>query len=149
MVFALCGVVCSQLTHLSLEDWEDICKWSYYHRKIGSISPSHCCHIFPWLCVWSYCSIIFSQLLHIDPASWVFVSITTMQFKMCAHNWMHYNLNVVFVCLHITSHYHHYADVSESSEHIRFLSGILWLVSVYNWVHSRNCMLCNIWAMCL
>ena len=25
---------------------------SYYHHQIGSIHLSHCCHIFPWLCVW-------------------------------------------------------------------------------------------------
>ena len=32
---------------------------SYYHHQIGSIHLSHCCHIFPWLCVWDGCTIIF------------------------------------------------------------------------------------------
>ena len=38
---------------------------SYYHHQIGSIHLSHCCHIFPWLCVWDGCTIIFCHLLHI------------------------------------------------------------------------------------
>ena len=38
---------------------------SYYHPQIGSIHLSHCCHIFPWLCVWDGCTIIFCHLLHI------------------------------------------------------------------------------------
>ena len=29
----------------------------------------HCCHIFPWLCVWDGCSIIFCHLLHIYPGN--------------------------------------------------------------------------------
>ena len=40
---------------------------SYYHHQIGSIHLSHCCHIFPWLCVWDGCTIIFCHLLHIYP----------------------------------------------------------------------------------
>ena len=35
----------------------------YYHHQIGSINLTHCYHIFPWLCVWDVCNIIF--LLHI------------------------------------------------------------------------------------
>ena len=38
---------------------------SYYHHQIGNIHISHCCHIFPWLCVWDGCTIIFCHLLHI------------------------------------------------------------------------------------
>ena len=38
---------------------------SYYHHQIGSIHLSHCCHIFPWLCVWDGCTTIFCHLLHI------------------------------------------------------------------------------------
>ena len=37
----------------------------YYHHLIGSIHLSHCYHIFPWLCVWDVCCIIFCHLLHI------------------------------------------------------------------------------------
>ena len=42
---------------------------SYYHHQIGSIHLSHCCHIFPWLCVWDGCTIIFCHLLHIYPGN--------------------------------------------------------------------------------
>ena len=37
----------------------------YHHHQIGSIHLSHCYHIFPWLCVWEFCHIIFCYLLHI------------------------------------------------------------------------------------
>ena len=40
---------------------------SYYHHQIGSIHLSHCCHIFPWLCVWDGCTIIFCHLLRLYP----------------------------------------------------------------------------------
>ena len=42
---------------------------SYYHHQIGNIHLSHCCHIFPWLCVWDGCTIIFCHLLYIYPRS--------------------------------------------------------------------------------
>ena len=35
------------------------------HHQIGSIHLSHCCHIFPWLCVWDGCTTLFCLLLHI------------------------------------------------------------------------------------
>ena len=41
----------------------------YYHHQIGSLHLSHCCHIFPWLCVWDGCTIIFWHLLHIYPGN--------------------------------------------------------------------------------
>ena len=37
----------------------------YYHHQIGSINLTHCYHIFPWLCAWDVCYIIFCHLLHI------------------------------------------------------------------------------------
>ena len=37
----------------------------YYHHQIESIHLSHCYHIFPWLCAWDVCCIIFCHLLHI------------------------------------------------------------------------------------
>ena len=37
----------------------------YYHHQIGSIHLFNCYHIFPWLCVWDVCYIIFCHLLHI------------------------------------------------------------------------------------
>ena len=37
----------------------------YYHNQIGSFHLSHCYDIFPWLCAWDVCYIIFCHLLHI------------------------------------------------------------------------------------
>ena len=37
----------------------------YYHHQIGSIRLSHCYHIFPLLCAWDVCYIMFCHLLHI------------------------------------------------------------------------------------
>ena len=37
----------------------------YYHHRIGSINLTHCYHIFPGLCAWDVCSIIFCHVLHI------------------------------------------------------------------------------------
>ena len=42
---------------------------SYYHHQIGSIHLSHCCHIFPWLCVWDGCTIIFCHLFIYIPGT--------------------------------------------------------------------------------
>ena len=98
---------------------------SYYHHQIGSIHLSHCCHIFPWLCVWDGCTTIFCHLLHISREHWDFVSIICVQSidvqsMVFANDWIHYGLQVVFVCLQITpSHYHHYADSSEGIELIK------------------------------
>ena len=36
----------------------------YYHHQIGSINLTHY-HIFPWLCAWVVCYIIFCHLLYI------------------------------------------------------------------------------------
>ena len=37
----------------------------YYYHQIGSINLSHSYHIFPWLCAWDVCYIMFCHLLHI------------------------------------------------------------------------------------
>ena len=37
----------------------------YHHHQIGSIHLSHCYPIFPRLCAWDVCYIIFCHLLHI------------------------------------------------------------------------------------
>ena len=36
----------------------------YYHHQIGSINLTHY-HVFPWLCTWDVCYIIFCLFLHI------------------------------------------------------------------------------------
>ena len=43
--------------------WQLIC---YYLNQFGSINLTHCHHIFPWLCAWDVCYIIFCHLLHIQ-----------------------------------------------------------------------------------
>ena len=57
---------------------------------------------FPWPWVGGGCTIIFCQLLHIDPGKACFVSINIMQFIMRAHNRVHYGHEFEFVCLHTT-----------------------------------------------
>ena len=66
--FCIYRVACVELAHSKFR-WlkEYIHNPSYYHHPIGSIHLSHCCHIFPWSCVWVGCTIIFCHLLHIYP----------------------------------------------------------------------------------
>ena len=46
-----------------------------------------------------------------------FVFIITVQFMMCANSRIRFGLQIVFVCLYITSsHYHHYANLSGDIE---------------------------------
>ena len=91
----------------------------YYHHQIGSIHLSHRFHIFPWLCAWDVYYIIFCHLLYIHPGTLIvyipgnreFVFISIVQFMMSAHSRIRFGLQIVFVCLHITSsHYHHCAN---------------------------------------
>ena len=62
-----------------------------------------CCHIMP---VASYRS----------RESRDFVSIIIAQSMICANNWAHCGLDLVFACLHFTLSNHHYANLSESIE---------------------------------
>ena len=55
----------------------------------------------------------------------IFVSTSDVQYMECANYRIHYGLYVVSVCLRNTpSHYHHYANLSEGIELLKFLSGI-------------------------
>ena len=62
----ICGFACVQLAHFRSRRFKG-CIYSscYYHHQIGSIHLSHCCHIFPWLCAWDACYIIFCHFLYI------------------------------------------------------------------------------------
>ena len=97
----------------------------YYHHQIGSINLTHY-HIFPWLCAWDACYIIFCHLLHIlSEKKRVFVFIIIVQFMMSANIQIRFGLQIVFICLYITpSHYHHCANLSEDIELIKCLSDI-------------------------
>ena len=88
-----------------------ICNSScYYHHQIGSIHLSHCFHIFPWLCVWDVCYIIFCHLYTFrENREFVFISI--VHFTTSANSRIRLGLQIVFVCLYITpSHSHHCAN---------------------------------------
>ena len=60
----------------------------YYHHQIRIIHLSHCCHIFPWLCVWDGCTIIFCHLLQI----YKYISGTL---GLC----FHYRCSVYDICI--------------------------------------------------
>ena len=62
------SIVCVQLAHCSFRWLKGYNYSSYlYHNQIGNIHLSHRYHIFPWLCAWDVCYIIFCHLLHILP----------------------------------------------------------------------------------
>ena len=74
-------------------------------------------HIFPWLCAWDVCHIIFCHLLHKHSGK------TGILFSLllCSLWWV----QILFVCLYITpSHYHHCANLSEDIELIKCPSDI-------------------------
>ena len=102
----------------------------YYHHQIGSIHLSHCYHIFPWLCAWDVCYIIFCHLLHIrSRKKREFVFIIIVQFMMSANIWIRFDLQIVLICLYSTpSHHHHCANLFEGVELIKCLSDISYLV---------------------
>ena len=112
----------------------------YYHHQIGSIHLSHCCHIFPWLCVWDGCTTIFYHLLH------VYLRNTGTVFQLLMFSLLMFSLwylqtigyimacrSCSFVCrLHhlLYHHYHNYEDSSEGNKLITCLSGICCRVCV-------------------
>ena len=93
---------------------------SYCYHQIRSINLSHCCHIYLRLCIWGGCTIIIPQLHHIDPGK-VFLPLLLRSLCCSANTWEHHCMKVVLVCLQTTSHYHHYADLSDGIKHIRIL----------------------------
>ena len=96
----------------------------YYHHQIGSIRTHY--HIFPWLCAWDVCYIIFCHFFaYTFRENRDFVFIINVQFMMSANSRILFGLQIVFVCLYITPpHYHHCAILSEDIELIRCLSDI-------------------------
>ena len=98
----------------------------YYHHQLGSIHLSHC-YIFPWLCAWDVCYIIFCHLLHKHSGKTgnLFSFIIIVQFMMSANSWIRFALQIILVCLYSTpSHYHHCAKWSEDIELLKCLSDI-------------------------
>ena len=119
----------------------------YYHHQIGSIHLSHC-YIFPWLCVWDVCYIIFCYLLHIHSGKiWEILFIIFVQFMMSANSRIRFGLTIVFVYLYITpSHYHNRAYLFEDTELIKCLSDIFCRVCEWDKARSLNYPLYNNWG---
>ena len=119
------GVVCVQLAHFSLGDWEDI---SIVHGIIIIKSEVSSLPIIIFSVV-----VILRCLLHhilslIAYTLWEnrnFVFIIVVQFMMSAKSRIRFGLQIVFVCLYITSsYYHHCANLSEDIERIKCLPDI-------------------------
>ena len=58
--------------------------------------------IFYRACACVGCTVIFCQLLPVDPWNSVFASINDMHFMVRANNGVYYGLKVVFACLHMS-----------------------------------------------
>ena len=57
----------------------------YYHNQIGSIQLFHCYHIFPWLCAWDVCYIIFCHLLPIHSGKTGLLFSLLLRSLCCVH----------------------------------------------------------------
>ena len=74
-----------------------------------------------------------------------FVFIIIVQFMMSSNSRMRFGLQIVFVCLYITSsHYHHCANLSEDIELIKCLSDIVCRVCEWDWAYSLSYPLYNV-----
>ena len=64
------------------------------------------------------------SLSYISGEWWVLCLLSLCSLMMCANNKSHYDPIIIFVCLYITPpHYNHYADLSESIDLLKCLSG--------------------------
>ena len=99
----------------------------YYHHQIGSIHLSHCFHIFPWLCAWDVCHIIFCHILYMHSGK----TGNLFSIALCSLWWVQivgYVLTCIsykFVCT-----LHHLIIIivrtlSEDIEHIKCVSDII------------------------
>ena len=67
----------------------------------------------------------------ISQESWVLCLLLLCSLMMCTNNQILYDPIVILVCLHITSsHYHHYADLSEGIGFLKCLPGTFCLKCV-------------------
>ena len=92
---------------------------------------------------WVYYHILLSIIFYLSLSLYIYIyiyisrerrdllSIVDVQSMVLANERIYYGLWVVFVCLQITpSHYHHYADLSEGIEVLKYLSSICCRVCV-------------------
>ena len=93
----------------------------FYHQQIGNINLAHSYHIFPWLCAWDVCYIIFCHLFHIHSGK------TGILFSLllCSLWWVQIVGYVLACWSYVTpSHYHHCANLFEDIDLIKCLSDI-------------------------
>ena len=109
-----------------------ICNSSYYQYQIRSINLYHCCHISMVVCP----GLLYHHMLsisYISRGSWCCASLSLCSYVICANNRVLYGPMVLFVSFYITlPHYRHYADVSESIELLKCLSGTFCRVCVWD-----------------
>ena len=118
------GVVCVQLAHFSLGDWDDI---SIAHIIIIKSEVSTLPIIIFSVVVCLRCLLhhILSLIAYTIRENRDFVFIIIVQFMMSANIRIRFGLQIVFVCLYITpSHYHHCANLYEDIGLIKCLSDI-------------------------
>ena len=105
---------------------------SSYHNEIGSINLPYCYNIYPCLCVWSGCTIIYVYIyiiyIYTSRESWGFRLWLLCSLMMCRNNRVHCGLMVVYGHLHITLlHYHHYAELPDGIELLKCSSDMFCL----------------------
>ena len=96
-------VVCVQLAHLSIGDWKDI---SIAHVIIiikSKVSTFPIVFIFFRGCVPEMFVHILSLIVYTFRENQEFILISIVQFMMSANSRIHFGLQIVFVCLFITS----------------------------------------------
>ena len=75
------------------------------------------------------------------------VFIIIVQFMMSSNSRIRFGLQIVFVCLYITSsHYHHRANLSEDIELMKFLSDIFCRVCEWDYAYSLSYPFYDIWG---
>ena len=121
----------------------------YYHHQIGSIHLSHCFHIFPWLCAWDVCYIIFCHLLYIHSGK----TGNLFSLVLCSLWWLQI-VGFVLACrsYSFVRTLHHLIVIivqtlSEDIELIKCLSDIICRMSriknIISVIHHTIC-----WAVC-
>ena len=110
----------------------------YYHNQIGSINLTHCCHIFrgcaPEMRLRCLLHNILSFIAYTFRENRDLVFITIAQFTMSADSRIPFGLQIIFVCLYITSsHYRHCANLSEDIKLIKMPLRYI-LSSVWVWL---------------
>ena len=116
-------VVCFQLALFSLGDWEDI---SIAHVIIiikSEVPTLPIIIFFVVVCLRCLLHHILSFITYTFRENRDFVFIIIVHFMMSANCWIHFGLQIVFVCLYIV-HYHHCANLSEDMELIKCLTYI-------------------------